>query len=256
MHRYVVFHTIFDDQLEYATKEEVSYYCKRLVAIFRGDSLAPGDPGYFNQAAVIRDEFRAFMPEEWMKRLADTFYTVTRYGALEEVTYKANQTVPSLALFKVIREYSIVIFPYFYLVDAQVNLVLTEDVERHPVIQRVRSLWSRIIAWQNDIQGLKKELSKDTEVMNIVIVLQRKYNLSLEDALIEAMKIHDDDLAELVALQADLPDFGIPADEIKQLFHGWGSLIQGLNTFYLRDTNRYDPSCFAWPDTEPAIKKS
>ncbi|SFZ95964.1 hypothetical protein SAMN05216324_11473 [Chryseobacterium limigenitum] len=250
MHRYVVFHTIFDDQLEYATEEEVSRYCDRLVAIFRGDSLTPEDPGYFIQAAKIRDEFRAFMPDEWMKRLADTFYTVTRYGAQEEATYKATQTVPSLALFKVLREYSIVIFPYFYLVDAEFHTFLTEEVERHPVIQRVRSVWSRIIAWQNDIQGLKKELSKDTEVMNIVIVLQRNYNLSLEDALSRAMKIHDDDLAELVALQEDLPDFGKYHEEVKQLFLGWGSLIQGLNTFYLVDTNRYDPECFAWPDRE------
>lgn len=64
------------------------------------------------------------------------------------------------------------------------------------------------------------------------------------------MKIHDEDLAELVALQEDLPDFGKHQEEIKQMFLGWGSLIQGLNTFYLVDTNRYDPKCFAWPDRE------
>jgi hypothetical protein len=136
------------------------------------------------------------------------------------------------------------------MVEAEFCTFLTEEIERHPVIQRVRSLWSRIVAWQNDIQGLKKELSKDTEVMNIVIVLQRNYNLSLEDAMTEAMKIHNDDLAELVALQEDLPDFGKYQEQVKQLLLGWGSLIQGLNTFYLVDTNRYDPKCFAWPDRE------
>ncbi|WP_257667924.1 terpene synthase family protein [Parapedobacter tibetensis] len=259
--RFVLFQTAFDDSLEFLTKEEVCRYGERLVTIFKGAQPTPEEHGLFRQAAIIRNEYRAVMPDEWLERFIEGFiegfHRVTKYGAAEEMPYKNSGTVPSLAYFQILREYSVLCIPYLYMVDVEFNSVLPKDIDEHPVIQRLRVLVSRLVGWQNDFHSLMKELRMNSETMNLIIVLQRKCNLSLKDALTEAMKINDADLAEFDALRADLPDFGLHHKQVEQFIFGLGVMLQGLNSFYYQNT-RYasDGSGFPWPAREQTVNHS
>ncbi|PSL21429.1 terpene synthase family protein [Dyadobacter jiangsuensis] len=249
-HRFILFQSVFDDQLEYKTAEEIDVMRHRLVEVFNGSQPESFENGLLRQAYKIGEEFRAFMPTTWVARFIDAFHRVTRYGVVDEAPYKQNKTAMSLIYYLINREYSILMYPYLYMIDIETHFVFPDLLDKHPVIQRLRTLTSRIIGWQNDIQGLSKELTLETEVTNLIVVLQHEYNLSLKEALTEAMKIHDADLAEFTDLASVLPAFGEYKERVERFILGLGLQIQGVNSFYLNDTTRYlpDGSGFAWPE--------
>lgn len=250
--RFLLFQAVYDDQLEYCTREEIEQSRERLVGIFRGDEPTAEENGLYHQAALIRDEYRAFMPPEWIDRFVEGFHRVTRYGAAEEAAFKTNIEVPPLVLFRIIREYSVLMYPYIRWAEIQLERALPRHIIEHPVIGRINTLMARVVAWQNDFHSLPKELGLKSEVFNIVLVTQHEYALSsLEDAARVAMRTHDEDLMEFVALQANLPDFGTDNELVAQYVHYLGVMTQGINSFYIKDNSgRYLPlgAGFAWPE--------
>jgi hypothetical protein len=201
--------------------------------------------------ALIRDEFKAFMPEEWMERFIESFYITVRYGIELEHPYKIANRPPSLALFQVLREYSVLMFPYLTFGEIESGLILPKHILDHPVVKRMITLLVRIIAWQNDIHSLPKELAKVTEIFNLILVLQKENQLSLEEASAEALRIHNKDLEELLTLQKEYREFGEYQEHVDQFIYYSGIGIQGVNTFYLQETERYRHGGvgFAWPET-------
>ncbi|MCS3529142.1 hypothetical protein M2373_000503 [Chryseobacterium sp. JUb7] len=121
--------------------------------------------------------------------------------------------------------------------------VLPKVIEEHPVILRIRALTARIIGWQNDLYSIKKEIKKKGEVMNLVLNIMHTQKIPLEDAIAKALAFHDLEVAELEALQNNLPDFGL-GKEWNEKVEKWTEymtlMISGLNTWYLKDTLRYD----------------
>lgn len=103
---------------------------------------------------------------------------------------------------------------------------------------------------QNDFHSLPKELAKGTEIFNLMMVLQKEYNLSLEEACRKGLRIHDTALAEFIELAATLPDFGENHQQVVRYIDCMGIMTQGVNTFYLTDTRRYlhGGIGFAWPE--------
>lgn len=247
-HRFIHFYDTLDDQMEFHTVEESEPILERLITILKGAQPLADENAFFQHAALFRDEFLAFMPEIWLERFIEALHRCFKYGIQGEAPYKGTSTIPRLAHYMVIREYSVNMLPFFYLVDVEINFVLPKFIEEHPIIQKLRTLAVRLIAWQNDIHSLPKELLLDTEVFNLVIVLQHEYNLSLEAALTETMRIHDADLAEFIILQENLPDFGTYQQQVYDYIKAIGTMIQGVNTFYIIDTARYAHEGFAWPE--------
>lgn len=248
--RFMLQYVVLDDQVEDASSEEIGHLRTRCTAILRGDQPGPEENALYRHLALIRDEFRAFMPEMWVQRFANYFYISTRYGIEPERPYKVANRPPSLMLYKVLREYSVLMHPYMIFGDIESGLILPDHVIEHPVVQRMITLFVRVVAWQNDIHSLPKELAKGTEVFNLILVLQQEYKLSLEDASAEALRIHNEDLAELLALHKEYREFGEYQEHVDQFLYYSGIGLQGVNTFYLQETERYRHGGvgFAWPE--------
>ena len=248
--RFMLQYVVLDDQVEDSSPQEVEHLRTRCTAILQGDQPTPEENALYHHMALLRDEFRAFMPEIWMERFTNNFYLTVRYGIELEHPYKTANRPPSLALFKVLREYSVLMHPYLTFGEIESGLVLPKHILEHPVVQRMITLLVRIIAWQNDIHSLPKELAKGTEIFNLILVLQQEYKLSLEDASTEALRIHNEDLAELLALHKEYREFGEYQEHVDQFLYYSGIGIQGVNTFYLQETERYRHGGvgFAWPD--------
>jgi hypothetical protein len=106
-----------------------------------------------------------------------------------------------------------------------------------------------VIAWQNDIHSLPKEMAKGTEVFNLVFVLQQEYNLSLKDACEQAFRIHNEELAQALALHTEYREFGEYQEHVDKFVYYTGVGLQGVNSFYL-ETERYRHGGvgFAWPE--------
>jgi hypothetical protein len=251
--RFMLQFVTLDDQLEFSTREEAKQALDRAVEIFDGATPAPHENGSFQQMAVIRDECGELMPPEWMEQFSRELYRVSKYGAEEEGALKLRKRTPPLAYYLVLREYSVLMYPFFLWAAMETNFVLPEYIDEHPVMQRLLALGSRIIGWQNDFHSLLKEMGLTSEVVNLILVLQNEYNISLEEACAEAKRIHDADVAEFVALHEALPDFGVYQQKVYDYVASIGTAIQGVNSYYF-DTPRYalGGSCFAWPEVEIA----
>lgn len=246
--RFMLYYVVLDDQLEFLTLEEINPMLERMIEILKGVPPKPEENALYHHVGLLREEALAIMPPVWLERFTEGLYRCFTYGIQAETPYKVSKSVPPLDYFMVFREYSVNMLPYLYWADIEVDFVLPKLIEENPVIQRLRALTDRIIAWQNDIHSLAKELVMDTEKLNLVIVLQHTRNLSLEEALTETMHIHDEDLSEFVALHENLPNFGIHQQKVYDYVKVMGMMIQGVNTFYIKDTARYSPDGFAWPE--------
>jgi len=253
--RFMLQYVALDDQVEHSSLEEIQQLRTRCVDILRGAEPKPEENALYQHMALIRDEFRALMPDIWVERFIYYFYQSFRYGIELEYPYKIAQRPPSLTLFKTIREYSVLMRPYLILGEIESGLVLPEHIFEHIVVQKMISHMTLVVAWQNDIHSLPKEMAKGTEVFNLVFVLQQEYNLSLKDACEQAFQIHNEELAKVLALHAEYREFGEYQEHVDKFVYYAGVGLQGVNSFYL-ETERYQHGGvgFAWPEISNDIK--
>ncbi|SFN05460.1 hypothetical protein SAMN05421594_0675 [Chryseobacterium oleae] len=253
--RFMLQYVALDDQVEHSSLEEIQQLRTRCVDILRGAEPKSEENALYQHMALIRDEFRALMPDIWVERFIYYFYQSFRYGIELEYPYKIAQRPPSLTLFKTIREYSVLMRPYLILGEIESGLVLPEHIFEHIVVQKMISHMTLVVAWQNDIHSLPKEMAKGTEVFNLVFVLQQEYNLSLKDACEQAFQIHNEELAKVLALHAEYREFGEYQEYVDKFVYYAGVGLQGVNSFYL-ETERYQHGGvgFAWPEISNDIK--
>ncbi|SEW21914.1 hypothetical protein SAMN05421841_1657 [Chryseobacterium wanjuense] len=247
--RFMLQYVALDDQVENSSLEEIQQLRIRCVDILKGAQPKPEENALYHHMALIRDEFRALMPDIWVERFIYYFYQSFRYGIELEYPYKIAQRPPSLTLFKTIREYSVLMRPYLIFGEIESGLVLPEHIFEHIVFQKMISHMTLVVAWQNDIHSLPKEMAKGTEVFNLVFVLQQEYNLSLEDACAEALNIHHKELEKALTLHAEYREFGEYQEHVDKFVYYAGVGLQGVNSFYL-ETERYKHGGegFAWPE--------
>ncbi|WP_199186412.1 terpene synthase family protein, partial [Pseudoxanthomonas sp. KAs_5_3] len=85
---------------------------------------------------------------------------------------------------------------YLDLIEMQLDNILPDEVMYSDYMQELYRLAARVFAWCNDFYSLLKDVGR--EPLNLVLVLQHKYDLSLEDANAQALIIHDNDVACIV----------------------------------------------------------
>lgn len=253
LNRFMLYLTSFDDQHELCSSAGLEECCKRMMEIMDGDAPGPEERGWYSQLALVRDEMEVIMPGIWMQRFTEELSDFVLYGMGGEVPFKTVKHTPSLANYLAFREYSIGMRPFLIAAEWMLSDALPEVIARHPVLRRLLALAARIVAWQNDIHSLRKEYGKETETLNLVLVLQHEFQLSLEEAVKEAMRIHDADVAEFVSLHTNLPDFGEYNEAVDTYVAGLGIQAQAINSYYLASgTRRYliRGAGFAWPEQQ------
>jgi len=230
--RFMVWLTLYDDYYEVCPVKELAPIRDHIMDVMLGENPTSDDIGLLRQVALSRDEFRPYVNNNWFQRWAESFYDYTTYGIMEETPYKLKQEFPTLSNLLLIREYSISMYPYGDPVEPSMGFIAPNSVSKHPVIKRLKMLMCRIMAIQNDFASIEKELAVDTEVLNIILVMKHQYKISLKEACIEAMKMHDDYIREFVELQTNLPEFGPIQRDVENFVHHMTLMISGLGAWY------------------------
>ncbi len=240
--RFMIWITTFDDYCGLCTVEEVDDIHKRIMGILKGNQPLPDAHPHDKIMAQIRDEYLAVTSPEWLETFTFFMDRYIKYGMRAEAPYKTTGTFPPRNYYMIFREYSIAMYAYEPWAELGLGFVLPKEISAHPVIQRIQALTCRIMSWQNDVYSLKKEIARKGEVINLVLIIQHEENISLEEATQKVVSIHNEDVAEFVALHENLPDFGDWNDRVYQYVLYQGMMIQGLNTWYIKDTLRYHSS--------------
>jgi len=234
--KFMLWGTIFDDYYEYCDAAELYALRTRVLQVLEGGPVTSGDSLFFGILADIRNVLYDLMPVFWVKRFTRNVL-VWIDSMREEIPYKGIMTFPAPDYFMDLRERTIGVQAYLDLIEMQLDGVLPDAVMYSDYMQQLYRLAARVFAWCNDFYSLLKDIGR--EPLNIVLVLQNAHQLSLEDANIMAMEIHDADVQEIEELSRAIPDFGCYSDTVAAFVHYLGIMIQGQNEWYLKDTMRY-----------------
>lgn len=114
-------------------------------------------------------------------------------------------------------------------------------VLQHPDIIHLTALARRVVCWANDLFSLRKELEHGDE-HNLVMMLKYHHNTTLEQAVLMAASIHDNEMREFTACRDALPDFGEELNKrIAIYLNGLETMIAGFFHWSITDTPRYNP---------------
>lgn len=198
-----------DDLYEESELGDIGYIHTQSIAILNreisaADSGIPLGP----MLATLRLELLQFIPQESISRFAKM---ISRYfmGLETELKYKKNKTYPSVNDCIVLRENSICLYPFLQLTEVETGIILPPKIHEHPVIRRLQTLACHLVTFFNEVQSVIKDEATGSIYYNIVKVIQHERQMSLKEACLEDLRLHNEDLKEFIELQASLPDFGI-----------------------------------------------
>ncbi|MFF8848335.1 terpene cyclase [Streptomyces sp. NPDC015127] len=118
------------------------------------------------------------------------------------------------------------------------------QVQAHPVMIGMRDAAADAIGFMNDIHSFERELRRG-DGHNLVLVLQRQRQCSLDEAIAEAYQITDQRLGHYLWLETQVPsmckELGLNKDERRQVQMGVEAIQHWINGNYewALDTGRY-----------------
>jgi len=137
-----------------------------------------------------------------------------------------------------LRENSICVDTFLQLTEVETGIILPPEIHEHPVIRRLQTQACHLVTFFNEVQSVIKDEATDSIYYNSVKVIQHEHQMSLKEACLEDLRLHNEDLKEFVELQASLPDFGIWQDAVVNWVHymsmvlsGWKNISTKLNRY-------------------------
>lgn len=220
--------TLYNDDLyEESEPEDIEFVHARSIAVLNGEITAAesGIP-LGGMLASLREELLQFIPQESISRFTQM---ISRYfkGLETELKYKKNKMFPSVAECIALRENSICLYPFLQLTEVETGIILPPEIHEHPVICRLQTLACHLVTFFNEVQSVMKDEATDSIYYNIVKVIQYEKNISLKEACLEDLRLHNEDLKEFVKLQSSLPDFGIWQDAVVNWVHYMSMVLSG-----------------------------
>lgn len=88
---------------------------------------------------------------------------------------------------------------------------LPPEVRQHRDVKSLVQASNNVVCWANDIISLEKEVQLG-DVHNLVLVLQQKLGLPLQEAVDQATRMYDAEIQAFVELEPRLPSFGEAID--------------------------------------------
>ena len=236
--------TLYNDDLyEESEPENIEHVHIQSVAILNGE-ISAEDSGIplGSMLASLRQELLEFIPQESIFRFTQM---ISRYftGLKAELNYKKSKIYPSVTECIALRENSICLYPFLQLTEVETGVILPPEIHDHPVIRRLQALACHLVTFFNEVQSVMKDEATGSIYYNIVKVIQHERQMSLKEACLEDLRLHNEDLKEFVELQASLPDFGIWQDAVVNWVHYMSMVLSGWKNISTK-LDRYNQMSF------------
>ncbi|MFP8892221.1 MULTISPECIES: terpene synthase family protein [Chryseobacterium] len=245
--------TLYNDDLyEESEPDDIDYVHLQSIAILNGELSAAQSPiPLGSMLGSLRQELQQFIPQESISRFTQM---ISRYfnGLKTEVQYKKNKTFPTITECIALREDSICLYPFLQLTEVETGVILPPEIHAHPVIRRLQALACHLVTFFNEVQSVMKDEATESIYYNIVKVIQHERQMSLKEACLEDLRLHNEDLKEFITLQASLPDFGEWQDAVVNWVHYMSMVLSGWKNISTK-LARYNAMEF--PDAEEMKNK-
>jgi hypothetical protein len=121
------------------------------------------------------------------------------------------------------------------------KISLREEIYREPLVTRLTEICRNAICFANDLFSLSKEVAQSNGAeFNLVTILRRKHDLSIERAISEAVRVHDDTVHEFVDLSGRAYVYDKRTNVMLHKYvHALECLMKGNIDWSTRETSRY-----------------
>ncbi|AOX01553.1 hypothetical protein BJP34_20785 [Moorena producens PAL-8-15-08-1] len=217
---------------------ELSAMKNQLVDVLNGAEVTQQDNNFVQALQDIRQRLIQKTSKEWVERFAHDVDQQFQ-GYIWEATNCLDNITPDLSTYVKLRPYPLAIYPCLDLTWISKNIPANAKFLRHIYVQNMAVMASNYVGWTNDILGVNRELNEGNP-HNIVLVLQQEYNLSLQDAVQQAVQMCNAEMKAFLYLESHLPSFGEAEDaSLKDYINGLRSWMGGHFVWY-SETRRYN----------------
>lgn len=197
--------------------ERLSAADNRLLDILEGANADESDEPLAHALLDLRVRLQEYLyrydlTDVWMRRLVRAVREHLE-ATLWEAANRARATVPDIESYIRMRPLTGGLSIVTELIEIIEGYHLPAEVREHAAVRRLSGASHNIACWANDIISLAKEL-RCGEVNNLVVVLSNEFDLTLQEAVDRAARMHDAEVQVFVQTAAQLPSFGPAVDEI------------------------------------------
>lgn len=160
-------------------------------------------------------------------------------STLWEATNRQKQQIPGLKEYLHMRTYTGAMRTEPDLVEVVEKVQLPDEILQLHTLERLRLACCNLVTWSNDIVSFNREIAQG-DVHNIILTLQQEYNITQEGAILEAMRMHDEEVALFVKLEQEVPVYGNAVDQhLERYVAGLRNWVRGNVDWAVKDTLRY-----------------
>lgn len=235
---------ILDDQCDEAEAGKKSVFLKSVMAdlmsIFHQNKSLTLEESAPVPAALssIWERMRAISNPAWRLRFIRSMEDYFN-SCLWEARNRENHVVPTVADYVRMRPFTGALYADVEAIDVIEKIYLPEDMLQHALLKRMVLACNNIVCWANDLFSFHKE-ARAGDVHNLVLVLQHANGSTLQQAVDEAARMHNEEVAIFVVLEKLLPLTGTEKDyELLRYVSVLRSWITGNFDWSMQDTGRY-----------------
>lgn len=228
---------VHDDYTDNFTAQELRSFTFQSESIMSGHPMPHDSAGILHQFVLLRKEFEAVASREWLQRWHYHLNYFYEGMVIERYFIKANAS-PSIQHYMFIREHLIGMYIFQDIIELYLPSFLPFWILSHPYTRQLRQLNARIIAWCNDFFSAAKE-AKAGQAMNLVLVVQKEWRCTLEEAYREVARIHNEEIKLFYELTENPPDFGPWNEVFKQYIDNLQIMFRGNYWWHIK-SGRYN----------------
>lgn len=239
---------VLDEQLDHV-KPSTAYireenYLQQLIDGFSyvlKHKVSPIDNKFFHALADICVRLDALSRPSWQSQFLISVQATFEAAIWEAKNNKNREKHPTVAQYMHMRLFFSAANIGTDINELATGVWLPMYVLQHPDMVHLTALARRVVCWANDLFSLRKELEHGDE-HNLVMMLKYHHNTTLEEAVLMAASIHDNEIGEFVSCRAAFPDFGEELNKRIQIYlDGLETMVAGFFYWSITDTPRYNP---------------
>lgn len=178
----------------------------RSYEVLAGAPLHRNDPPLTRALVDLRNRFLARARPGWMERFLQSV-AASFDASIWEAGNRARGVVPDMDTYLAYRPFTGGVYTLVETIELTEQLGLPNEIYDDPYLQRIVRRAVNVVCYSNDIVSLAKEI-KQGDVHNLVLVLQHRHKISLNDAIYRAAALHDAEVRAFMDLESELPGYG------------------------------------------------
>lgn len=179
----------------------------------------------------------ALSSPEWRERFIISFEDYS-LGCQWEAANRVENTVPALDDYLYHRRQTSALYIFFDFIEFAGDFTLPRAVLEDESVMYLKLMANDVCSWFNDILSLEKELQSG-DIHNLVIVLQREKQISVQEAINMAAGFFNDRVSAYIELEASVAHFGGAVDaDVERYLTGLRYWMKG-NIDWSHESGRY-----------------